>query len=516
MYIGGASRGCTQANLTADWVTQTIAQGWTLIPTYVGLQAPCSPSRFTNRIDPAQAAAQGVAAADDAIAQLNALGLGIGNPVYFDMEAFAYTDAACLAATRTFLDQWTVRLHARGYVSGLYSSSNTLGAGRSTAASRRRPATSRTTSGSPAGTPARRPPATRRSRTSTGPTTSGSTSTRAATRRPGAASRSTSTTTRSTPRSPRRSWPPRAPSSRSPVAVSCTGSPVARRSFVSTWESVGGGPQPVQTLSQTQFDSLPDRPADGTFLQSGSDRPDLAGGQGRRDLRAVLGAVRRPAAEHRGRPGRAGQRGHRRRLEPAHQRHGRHRGRPGPTIAGSTAAKTRFSWFGGYSSSAVATYDVRWRKARWDGTFGPWTRPASWQRTAVTDVPLGMRAGYAYCVVGARPQPGRPALRLDRRAAARPAPWTTAALAPSVGLEAARGVSLLRRLRPLDHPQGRNPRPHRRPGEAGGGRGHDLRHLRRARRPRRRQAVGRVNLKATSRHRKQLIMLPRSRGRRPP
>ena len=83
---------------------------------------------YPNRIDPAQAAAQGTAAADDAIVQLNALGLGVGNPVYFDMEAFSYTNAACLPATRTFLDAWTDRLHDRGYVSGIYSSSNTLAA----------------------------------------------------------------------------------------------------------------------------------------------------------------------------------------------------------------------------------------------------------------------------------------------------------------------------------------------------------------------------------------------------
>ena len=126
MYIGGASRGCSQPNLNADWVTQTIAQGWTLIPTYVGLQASCSD--YPNGIDPAQAAAQGIAAADDAIAQLNALGLGLGNPVYFDMEAYSYTNTACLAGDPDFLGAWTARLHYRGYVSGIYSSSNALAA----------------------------------------------------------------------------------------------------------------------------------------------------------------------------------------------------------------------------------------------------------------------------------------------------------------------------------------------------------------------------------------------------
>ena len=39
---------------------------------------------------------------------------------------------------------------------------------------------------------------------------------------------------------------------------------------VSDWAAVGGGPQPATALSQSQFDSLPDRPRDGTFLQSGA------------------------------------------------------------------------------------------------------------------------------------------------------------------------------------------------------------------------------------------------------
>ncbi len=43
------------------------------------------------------------------------------------------------------------------------------------------------------------------------------------------------------------------------------GAPIA----VSDWAAVGGV-QPVQTLSTTQFDSLPNRPREGTFLQSGA------------------------------------------------------------------------------------------------------------------------------------------------------------------------------------------------------------------------------------------------------
>ena len=194
MYIGGASRGCSQPNLTADWVTQTIAQGWTLIPTYVGLQAllhasypePDRPGPGRRRRAAPPPTTRSPSSTRSAWAS--------ATRSTSTWRRSATRNAACLSATRTFLDQWTVRLHARGYVSGIYSSSLTLA---------RDPARQRRTVGGAA--PARRhlvrpwpwtarpSPATtqraRRSRTSTGPTTSGSTSTAAATRRPGAASR---------------------------------------------------------------------------------------------------------------------------------------------------------------------------------------------------------------------------------------------------------------------------------------------------------------------------------------
>jgi hypothetical protein len=405
MYIGGASRGCAQANLTADWVTQTIAQGWTLIPTYVGLQASCT--AFPNRIDPAQAAAQGSAAADDAIAQLNALGLGIGNPVYFDLEAFSYSNAPCLAAAQTFIDQWTVRLHARGYVSGVYSSSNTIQA---LLVNRQGDATFH------------QPDDLWFARWNGNPATTGD------------------------PAVPDQYWADHqrihqyqgghqetwggitvnidndavdaavAPSQlaaegafvqiagRGELYRIAGGAPI----YVSSWESVGGTVQPVQTLSQTQFDSLPDRPEDGTFLSSG------ATGLIWRTVKGVATFV--PSWAPYGGPkptivvdqaalDNAGTGGVWNLLtsgKPAPPR------MTGPTTLGTVLAQTRFSWFGGNTSSAVATYDVRFRKARWDGGFGAWIMPASWQGTSVTNTPLGLRAGYDYCVsVRARNRAGQ-------------------------------------------------------------------------------------------------------------
>ncbi len=120
VYIGGANRACSQPNLTSTWVGTEIAAGWQLIPTYVGLQAPRN-SCGCAAIQPAQAGAQGVAAADDAVSKAAAIGIGTGNPIYFDMEGYSRAGTNS-SAVLTFLGAWTGELHARGYVSGVYSS----------------------------------------------------------------------------------------------------------------------------------------------------------------------------------------------------------------------------------------------------------------------------------------------------------------------------------------------------------------------------------------------------------
>lgn len=122
IYIGGLNRGCSQPNLTASWVTEQVAAGWNLIPTYVGLQAPTSSCTSCATLSTTAAAFQGSAAADDAIGQAAAVGIGAGSPIYFDMESYTRT-ASASNATLTFLSSWTARLHALGYESGVYSSS---------------------------------------------------------------------------------------------------------------------------------------------------------------------------------------------------------------------------------------------------------------------------------------------------------------------------------------------------------------------------------------------------------
>jgi Domain of unknown function (DUF1906) len=119
IYIGGVNVACDLGNLSAAWIRSAAAMGWSMLPTYVGPQAPCT--SYGNLIRPAQAAAEGAAVADDAVRDAIALGLPTGSPIYYDMEGYA-GGPSCAAAVLAFLGAWTRQLTIRGYVSGVYSS----------------------------------------------------------------------------------------------------------------------------------------------------------------------------------------------------------------------------------------------------------------------------------------------------------------------------------------------------------------------------------------------------------
>ena len=120
VYIGGENMACSQTNLTAAWATAAADAGWHLIPIYVGLQAPNNGCGCAG-VSPASAAAEGTSDAEHAIENAQALGLGTGNPIYFDMENYTRTTTASQAVL-AFLGAWTAHLHAAGYLSGVYSS----------------------------------------------------------------------------------------------------------------------------------------------------------------------------------------------------------------------------------------------------------------------------------------------------------------------------------------------------------------------------------------------------------
>ena len=124
VYIGGTNRACTQPNLNASWVTSVVAQGWSLMPLYVGLQAPCVSSSGLKKLstNTTTAASQGKAAADDAVGQANALGLPPDSPIYFDMEGYSTTNAACSRAVQAFVGAWNTELRAQGHAAGVYGS----------------------------------------------------------------------------------------------------------------------------------------------------------------------------------------------------------------------------------------------------------------------------------------------------------------------------------------------------------------------------------------------------------
>ena len=120
IYLGGANMACSQSNLSSAWTSSEVSAGWHLVPTYVGLQAPDN-SCGCAAIQQNQAAAEGQAAAQDAMAQATLLGIGPGNPIYDDMEAYP-RGGRDTRMVLNFLAAWTQTLHAGGYLSGVYSS----------------------------------------------------------------------------------------------------------------------------------------------------------------------------------------------------------------------------------------------------------------------------------------------------------------------------------------------------------------------------------------------------------
>jgi len=126
IYIGGVNRTCPNLALTSGWIASVLTDGWSLIPTYVGLQPPCVTNSRRAHFTAANAQAQGGVAGADAIAAATALGLPSGSPLYLDLEAYATHDPACTQAALRFVSAWVDALHARGYVAGVYGSAGSV------------------------------------------------------------------------------------------------------------------------------------------------------------------------------------------------------------------------------------------------------------------------------------------------------------------------------------------------------------------------------------------------------
>ena len=135
IYIGGSTVSCRptatfpgQPHLDATWVQRQSANGWRLLPIWVGPQASCH-TAYADRIDPnpassyAAADARGRSEAAAAVARAQALGLPAGSTLWYDLEGgFDVSDVDCRRSALRFLSGWTLALHDAGYRSGVYSS----------------------------------------------------------------------------------------------------------------------------------------------------------------------------------------------------------------------------------------------------------------------------------------------------------------------------------------------------------------------------------------------------------
>lgn len=122
IYIGGVNMACSYGNLSAGWIRLASKMGWRMLPTYVGAQSACWWQGDGVLINPKRAAAEGVASANDAIADARVFGLGKGTPIYYDMEAYDQFNRPCVTAVLRFISGWSSRLIERGYVPAVYSS----------------------------------------------------------------------------------------------------------------------------------------------------------------------------------------------------------------------------------------------------------------------------------------------------------------------------------------------------------------------------------------------------------
>ena len=127
LYLGGSSLpNC--GNLTASYVQQLAQQGWLFIPTWVGLQPPCSGIPRKMSSDPATAYNEGVIEAYLALNAAAKLGFTLagqsGTVIYYDVENFTVppNDQSCQAAAKSFISGWTATLHAKGNLAGVYGS----------------------------------------------------------------------------------------------------------------------------------------------------------------------------------------------------------------------------------------------------------------------------------------------------------------------------------------------------------------------------------------------------------
>lgn len=124
VYIGGGLllHDCSVPD--RNWIEAVRNQGWGMIPTWVGPQAPCSGYRLRMSADPDIAFQQGQAEADAAswvASEIGLVGADTGDTIiYYDVENYNPADITCREVVKSFIAGWTDRLHSLGNRSGSY------------------------------------------------------------------------------------------------------------------------------------------------------------------------------------------------------------------------------------------------------------------------------------------------------------------------------------------------------------------------------------------------------------
>jgi hypothetical protein len=128
LYLGGIHFPSFCSKADAAWVSSAHAQGWSFIPTWVGLQAPCSGYKHVMSSDPVTSYQEGRHEAEAASVAAAAVGLtkyGLGGTViYYDMETFSGASLECRQAAAAFMNGWTERLGELGNLAGGYGARN--------------------------------------------------------------------------------------------------------------------------------------------------------------------------------------------------------------------------------------------------------------------------------------------------------------------------------------------------------------------------------------------------------
>jgi photosystem II stability/assembly factor-like uncharacterized protein len=131
IYIGGANRGCSQANLNSTWTTNVHNQGWSYYLIWVGPQVParCTARTYSSYMtyDTTTAKNEGAAEADKAVNAAYNLGFTGLNMYYYDLEGYTPDSPSdltqCRAVAKAFIDGWVERLHTQfGEKGGVYGS----------------------------------------------------------------------------------------------------------------------------------------------------------------------------------------------------------------------------------------------------------------------------------------------------------------------------------------------------------------------------------------------------------